>query len=187
MVELQRMTGMRPSEVVAMTSGEVDRSGAVWEYRPRRHKTAHRGVTRVVMIGPKAQEVLAPWLKDDPAAYCFPPREAVAARNAARRRARKTPMTPSQLRRRPKRDPKRAPGPHYSRNAYREAVARACRKAGVPVWGPNRLRHALATKVTREFDLAAAQVVLGHRSIRTTETYVKPSPERAGAVMGEIG
>jgi site-specific recombinase XerD len=57
----------------------------------------------------------------------------------------------------------------------------------VPVWGPNRLRHALATKVARQYDLRAAQVVLGHKSIKTTETYVKPDPDQARSVMSRIG
>jgi integrase len=185
MVELQALTGMRPGEVVPMRSGEVDRSGAVWLYRPRRHKTMHKGVNRVVPIGLKAQEILSPWLKDDPDAFVFPPAAAVTARDekkAARRAGARGPK-----RRGKKAHPKRPPGPHYSRSAYRQAVARACRKAGVPVWGPNRLRHALATKVARRFDLRAAQSVLGHKSVRTTETYVKPDPDRASDVMREDG
>jgi integrase len=62
MVRLQRLTGMRPGEVCRITPGEVDRSGAVWLYRPTRHKTEYRDGTRVVPIGPRAQAVLGPWL-----------------------------------------------------------------------------------------------------------------------------
>ena len=43
MIELQRITGMRPGEVVLMRPGDVDRTKEVWIYRPSRHKTAYRG------------------------------------------------------------------------------------------------------------------------------------------------
>ena len=46
MVELQRLTGMRPGEVTAMRAGDVDASGDVWVYRPAGHKTAHRVCSR---------------------------------------------------------------------------------------------------------------------------------------------
>jgi integrase len=62
MVRLQRLTGMRPGELVIMRAADVDRSGDVWEYVPERHKTQHRGKSRVVYIGPKAREILAPWM-----------------------------------------------------------------------------------------------------------------------------
>ncbi len=53
MVELQCLTGMRPGEVVRLTTGEIDRSGDVWIYRPREHKTASRGKDRMVPLGPR--------------------------------------------------------------------------------------------------------------------------------------
>jgi integrase len=187
MVQVQWLTGMRPAEVASMKAGEIDRTGAVWAYRPARHKTMHKGIDRVVMIGPKAQEVLAPWLTDDPSAYLFSPRAAVEARNAERRASRRTPLTPSQAARKRKKNPRRKPGAFYTKNAYSEAVVRACSKAGVPAWRPNRLRHALATKVAKEYDLRAAQLILGHKSIRTTEVYVKPEPELSRDVMARIG
>lgn len=59
MIRVQRLTGMRPGEVVALRPAEVDASGPVWVYRPRHHKTAHKGRERVVAIGPRAQAVLA--------------------------------------------------------------------------------------------------------------------------------
>ena len=39
------------------------RAGAVWVYKPRRHKTQHYGKGRCIFIGPKAQEILRPWLR----------------------------------------------------------------------------------------------------------------------------
>jgi len=43
MVELQRLTGMRPGEVCQLRLGEVDQSGEVWLHRPSQHKTAYHG------------------------------------------------------------------------------------------------------------------------------------------------
>jgi integrase len=63
MVRLQRLTGMRPGEVRRLRASQIDRCGAVWVYRPRKHKTAHHGKPRVVCIGPRAQEVLLPFLR----------------------------------------------------------------------------------------------------------------------------
>ncbi len=62
MVRLQRLTGMRPGELVIMRPADIDRTGDVWEYRPQRHKTQHRGKSRTIYIGPRAQEILAPWV-----------------------------------------------------------------------------------------------------------------------------
>jgi hypothetical protein len=51
MVRLQRITGMRPGEVCAMEWREIDRSGEVWVYEPRHHKTAHHGHRRASWRG----------------------------------------------------------------------------------------------------------------------------------------
>ncbi len=52
MVRLQRLTGMRPGEVCQLRPCDLDRSAAVWSYRPQRHKMAYRGRVRTVPIGP---------------------------------------------------------------------------------------------------------------------------------------
>lgn len=74
MIELLRLTGMRPGEVVQMRTADLDMAGAVWSYVPQKHKTQHHGHERVVYLGPKAQEVLRPWLRADREAYLFSPR-----------------------------------------------------------------------------------------------------------------
>ena len=65
MVELQRLTGMRPGEVCQLRFCEVDRDGDIWVYRPTQHKTAHHGKTRSVHIGPRAQAVVTAFLVGD--------------------------------------------------------------------------------------------------------------------------
>lgn len=76
MVLVQRWTGCRPSEVAQMRGCELGMGGDVWEYRPRSHKLDHQaGKDRIIMVGPRAQEVIRPWLKPDRSAYLFDPRE----------------------------------------------------------------------------------------------------------------
>jgi integrase len=72
MVELQRLTGMRPGEVVTMRTCDLDISGRVWVYTPGSHKTEHHDKPRTVYLGPRAQEVLRPWLRTDLGGYTVP-------------------------------------------------------------------------------------------------------------------
>jgi integrase len=187
MVDLQDLTGMRPGEVVAMRGCDIDRTGSVWIYRPARHKTDYRERERFVPIGPRAQAVLGPWLREDPGGYLFSPAEAEVGRNAERRKGRKTAMTPSQARRQRKRRPRRAPGACYAKNSYAQAVRRACERAGVPHWHPNQLRHAAATRIRKKYDLEAAQVVLGHAKADVTQVYAERDQNRAMEIAAEIG
>jgi site-specific recombinase XerD len=128
MIQLQRLTGMRPGEACIMRTMDINTSGRIWEYRPESHKTEHHERDRVVFIGPEAQRILRPWLRPDLAAYLFQPREAVDEHRAERRRNRKTRVQPSQQDRR-KRSPKRALGDHYNNRSYGHAVAEGCDKA----------------------------------------------------------
>jgi integrase len=116
MVEVQLLTGMRPGEARMMRAIDIDMTGRVWVYRPAEHKTLHHGETREVYLGPKAQEVIRPWLKPDATACLFSPRDAEAARNARSREGRKTKLWPSHARhqaKKRKRAPKRAARDHY--------------------------------------------------------------------------
>lgn len=134
MIELQRLTGMRPGEVCAMRTGDVDTTGTLWTYRPQKHKTAHHGHARTVYLGPKAQAVLAPWLRPNLTEYLFQPREAEAERRERAHAARKTPgscgnVPGSNRSRRPMRKPLERCGV----TSYRRAIATACESAfGMP-------------------------------------------------------
>jgi integrase len=45
MVRVQRLSGMRPGEVVLMRPCDIDRArGLTWVYRPESHKTEHHGI-----------------------------------------------------------------------------------------------------------------------------------------------
>jgi len=71
MVKIQLLLACRPGELVTMRPREIDRSGAVWVYTPRHHKTEHHGRGRFIPIGPRARLLLAPWLPDDPDQFVF--------------------------------------------------------------------------------------------------------------------
>jgi integrase len=187
MIQLQRLSGMRPGEVVLMRGCDLDRGGEVWSYTPGQHKTEHRGRSRRIALGPRAQEVLRPWLRADSMEYLFMPREAMAEFRAEQRRRRRTPLYPSQAARPRKPDPKQAPGDRYTTRTYNHAIRYGCARAGVPPWHPNQLRHAAATGIRHAFDLDAARAVLGHSDLKTSEVYAERDRERAARVMREIG
>ncbi len=212
MIQLQRLTGMRPGEVAAMRTMDLNTLGSIWEYRPESHKTEHHGRDRVVFLGPQAQAILKPWLRTDLAACLFDPREAVAERAVALRAARKTKVQPSQRNRKQKR-PRQLPGPRYTTLSYAQAIDRGCDRAfphpklgGIPQadltedqrdelkewrkahrWSPNRLRHNAATRLRREFGLDVAKAVLGHSSVAPTQIYAEMDMEAAAAAMARVG
>ena len=187
MIELQRLSGMRPGEVVIMRPCDVDRSGKVWVYAPVDHKSAYRGHERHVYLGPKAQEVLAPWLLRAPEAFCFSAKEAEAERNAVRRQNRKSPMTPSQAKRKPKAKSTRAKRDAYDVFSYRRAIKYGIALAGVPSWHPHQLRHNCATRMRREFGLDVAQIILGHRTADVTQVYAEVDRVKAIDVVTKAG
>ncbi len=188
MVEVQELAGMRPQDIWNLRTGDLDRSRDVWVYEPTTHKMEHLDHVRQIAIGPKAQALLAPFLKPDkPTAFVFSPKEAAEAVLADRRDKRKTPLTPSQRARSRKRNPKRRPGDQYTKNSYRSAIVRACDKADVPRWHPHQLRHNCGTKVRRLYGLDGAAAVLGHKFGTVTEIYAELDIEKAIEIMREIG
>ncbi len=186
MIELQRLTGMRPGEVTALRTADVDRTGPVWIYTPAGHKMEHHGKRRCIALGPRARDVLGPWLRSEEAAYLFSPREAMAERQAAKRQRRRTPVQPSQRDRR-KRAARRVPGGRYDVAAYNRAIEYGCCKAGVPKWHPHQLRHRVATRLRKEFGLDTARAVLGHSSTAVTEIYAELDEAKAVEAMERVG
>lgn len=192
MIALQRVTGMRPAEVCLMRAADIDATGGVWTYRPANHKTQHHGKARTVAIGPRGQDILKPWIAAAPTAgdYLFSPRRVVEERAIERRAARVVPIRPKQEARRAKlraKVRKRPPGERYTSHGYNRAIARACQRAGVPTWGPNRLRHEFATGVRKRFGLEAAQVLLGHSKADTTQVYAQRDLGLAEKIAAEVG
>jgi integrase len=195
MVRVQRLSGMRPQDVRHIRACDIDRTGDIWVYRPYTHKTEHHGKKLAKAIGPRGQAILTPYLIEKeatPEAFLFSLQDTIRLRNWEKRKNRKSlnkkgEVQPSQ-RDRSKPDSAKKPKEMYSRDAYNRTIARACEKAGVPVWTPNQLRHTAATEITAQVSLEAAKEYLGHASISTTEKhYVAPLPELAAEVARKFG
>jgi integrase len=208
---------MRPGEVIIMRGIDLDMAGKVWVYRPGsdqgaegQHKTAWRGHRRVILIGPKGQELLRPWLRLKLHEYLFQPREALVAKWARQREQRKSKVQASQRNRKKKR-PQVKPGNWYAITSYDRAIARAveaankasacepckglpaddrcakCKAAAIPHWHPHQLRHTKATEIRKEAGLDAARAVLGHRSPAITEVYAEIDVNKAAEIMLLLG
>jgi integrase len=196
MVELQRLTGMRPGEVCAMRTIDIDTSGRVWTYTPERHKTEHHGRERRIYLGPSAQSILRLWLRTELRTYLFSPAEAMAERRAEMRERRKTRVQPSQQNRAKSRPAKR-PGDAYTVESYRRAIVYGIKRVNeerarrgepeIPSWHPHRLRHSAATRLRREFGLNVARAVLGHSSPVVTEVYAELDGAKAAEAMERVG
>ncbi len=176
-VELLILTGARPSEVLRLRPRDVFRGGVVtlpgtgpvdldaagvWVAAPP-HKTEHHGQPRWVVFGPRAQGVLAPWLDRPPSAYCFSPAEGAAGLH------------------------RRVRGAFYPARSLRQALVRACRRAGVPPITPYQLRHRALTEIDLAHGLDAAQAVGGHASPATTRRYARRSFAVAARVAAARG
>jgi integrase len=195
MIRLQCLTAMRPCEVVQMRAAEIDMSGDVWLYEPLDHKNRWRGHQRLIPLGPKAQDIIRPFLDLKTNAFLFSPQEAERRRNELRRATRKTPMTPSQRKRKRKKSPKRAKRERYDVDAYRRAITYGVEKVNrkrpadqqIPHWFPLQLRHARATEVRKTFGLEGAQVLLGHARADVTQVYAERNAHAALRIAREIG
>ncbi len=161
MVELQRATGCRPGEVCASRPKDVDRTEDVWVYRPASHKTQHKGKRRIVLIGPRGQEILRPYLLRPEDEYCFRPARHIAIPRKFKR---------------------------YRNDSYRRAIVRACEVAKIaPHWTPNQLRHTAATVVRKQFGIEAAQILLGHARADITQVYAEIDAAKSIEVARAIG
>jgi len=196
-LRLLRLTGARAGEICSLRSGDVDRSTTPWTFTPRHHKTAHHGHERAIFLGPKAREILEPWLRDDAEAILFSPREAVAAireagkaahrSDADRARNARNQRNATARKRGGKARRKREPGEQYDASALGHAIKRACERAGVDRWHTHQLRHTAATELRRAADLETARVVLGHRSPGITAVYAEVDSANAAAAMERLG
>ena len=159
LVLVQWWSGCRPTEALTIRPCDIDKEGpsGCWVYRPPSHKSAHRGKERCIVLGPRAQEVLEPWLrwKPNPNDYLFKPNsDALRYSIGIYRQA-------------IKRATERAGVPKWTPNQLRHAAATRIKK--------------------KARDIDAARMVLGHSSSATTEVYVDRDLRGAGEVMRRLG
>jgi integrase len=153
MVRLQQVTGMRPIEVCWMRASEItEEADGLWKYvaSDEGNKLAHKGIAKIVYLGPKARRILKPWLK----------------------RARKVAANYWVF-------PKRNRGkngnmkPHY----YGSVIRETCDAHGLKRWHPRQLRHSRGTEVRKGYTIEGAQAVLGHTAPEMTERYISSALE----------
>jgi integrase len=108
-------------------------------------------------LGPRAQSILGPYLDACPTPDAFAFR------------------------------PARSPHGRFHRTYYHRIIARLCKRLGVPHWWPHQLRHSHATLVRRLYGAEAAQLRLGHTSMRTAELYAALPTELIQRIASEIG
>lgn len=185
MIEVQLLGSMRPAEVCHMRAGDVEPItqegkivGYVYNVSPEVAKLDHLGVTRTVYFGPRGAKALAPLLAGKAAdEYLFSPRDAREEHDAKRRESRQSPRWAShtsEARKARRRTREVVLGDHYRPDAYARAIRRACKRAGVPHWTPNQIRHTAATLLAeRTGGLDPSRLMLGHSSIATTAIYAK--------------
>jgi integrase len=204
MTQFQWLTGARPGEVCEVRGCDLDMSSRIWLYEPELHKTAHHGRQRLIYVGPRAQEVLRPFLRRDLQAYLFSPAESEAERRAAMHQARRTPAScGNTVGSNRKARPAKRPGIKYCTTSYARAIRYACDRAFPPpegldhderkewrrqhCWSPNQIRHAFATTIRREYGLESAQVLLGHALANVTQIYAEVDRSKGLELAAKIG
>jgi integrase len=210
MIDTQGLTGMRPGEVCAMKAAYIDMNARVrgvsisvdgpttkieppdvWIYTvpDYAYKLAHveNAYARKVAIGPKGQEILRPFIEGcDEDAHLFSPRDSAIEHRKKLRLDRKTPLYPAHVARHSNTiDP--AIRDDYDHNTYRQAVHRACERAGVAPWNPNQIRHTRGTEIREEHGLEASSASLGHTNISTTELYAERNMKMAIRIGKQAG
>lgn len=187
MVKLLRLTGARPSEIMNMKPGEIERGGEIWKYVPTRHKGTWKGNGRSIFLNRDAKDFLAPWLLGCPDnAYIFSPRRSEELRHREQGEQRKTPLYPSHLecneRKRVKR-PRLVPADRYNK----DALARACKNAEIVAFTAYQLRHLKAVELREQFNLETVRAVLGQSTMSMAEHYAKFADETLARKAAEVG
>jgi integrase len=144
------LTGARLSEVLLAENRDVlEDQAGAYRLVCRQHKTAHLGKPREIPLNPDAMVVLGRWQRP----LC--PRDPIFPRAG---RGRRRSIAP---------------------NVVRASIRRACERAGVEVWTPHQLRHAVATVIRDRRGLDASSALLGHSHVNMTEHYARLSFSRA--------
>jgi integrase len=192
MVNLLLLTGARPKEVCYLTGEQIDQETdpTLWTYRPTQHKTKGRKQRRVIQFGPKAQEILRPFLRENPSEIIFQPREAVAEMREALKNPNRSERERARVRR-AKRKPgvtnHRLPGERYSASTLGKALRRVRERHNIPPWTAYQLRHTNGTTVAAMYGADVARKVLGKKSVADMVRYDHSDEAEAARVMRIIG
>jgi integrase len=182
MTAIQRLTGMRPGELVQLAAEHIDRKNEIWLFRPPKHKTKKKGKKRFIAIGPRAQAILQKYLFSTP---CFPYSTASYRRAIARGcdRAFLHPAIAAIV-----------GGDQPARKKMLTIAAKKRELKGALAkwqsehrWHPHQIRHTAAEEVREAFGLEHTQHVLGHAKADVTQIYAKGNIQKAVEVARQIG
>lgn len=192
MIQFGFWTGARPDETCSLRQCEIDMSGKIWLYRPTQHKTLHKNKTRIVPIGPRAQQVIQSLFTLDMQAHVFRPCDAWTQRHDMRVAAYQPADGMADYREHGSYKARAANrkgrgGDRYDARTYARTIARACKDLGIPHWSPNQLRHNAATRLRSQFDLDVAAAALGHSKADVTQIYAALDLKKAVMAMEAVG
>jgi Site-specific recombinase XerD len=190
MVQVQRLTAMRPSEVCNMRIDCIDCSGETWLYIPLKHKTGWRNHKRIIPLAKPVQEILLRRMDGKtPEQYVFSPTDAMQEKRERDATNRKSKVQPSQKVRKEKRivNPKQKFREFYTSESYGKSIKNAMKTANkyLPVgeklvhWTPYQLRHTAITELVRTNGMDVARAVAGQKSISVTMGYAHADTEIA--------
>ena len=155
MVSLQTLTGMRPSELCNLKTGEIKQEydGENWLYLPHHHKTKGKGKKRAILLGTDEQAILGKYLtgkEADQPVFC----------NILKRKWKS--ITPE---------------------TYGRRIKAAIDSYRLGKFVPYQLRHTNATWISDVLSDDHARAQLGHSSINTTKIYIKADIKKQRAVI----
>jgi integrase len=188
LVWFMRLTGCRPSEAARLRLCHIrDRHKPVWRYVPKRHKTAHKGKTRHVPVGPQAQAIIeAHTAGRGDRDYVFTPQRSVPMRKP------KDGVIPMEPRKAPAHARKR-----FTKDGIMQAVRRAVIRANkertknelppLPHWTPYQLRYTRLREIRRRGGREAAQATAGHSRATMTDHYAPANWGRAARFAAKHG
>lgn len=158
MLSLMYAAGLRVSELISLTLGDVDRARGIVSALGKGKKR------RLVPLGEVALDHLAAYLAA---------READASARAQSPRRGRSPQISQLLFPSPR-------GGKLTRQAFWKIVGRTARGAGIRGHvHPHQLRHSFATHLlSGGADLRSVQTLLGHANVATTEIYTHVSQDR---------
>jgi integrase len=174
MVRVARLCGCRPGELINMNAAEIDRRDPdCWWYRPKCHKTAHRGHTRSIPINREAQAILESYVASSVTGKVFHFRHRDGLRQSIQRAIQRA-------------------FPHPTLSEIKKKKLTPKQKAELAAWHKahrwttNQVRHT-ALQVAKDIEgHDGAQALGGHRHSSTTDTYATATERRAKQVAQKM-
>ncbi|MCL2745054.1 MAG: tyrosine-type recombinase/integrase [Planctomycetaceae bacterium] len=154
MLELQRLTAMRPGEVCRMKPIEIkhdkDLTGDFWIYQPEHHKTEWAGKEKRIVLGENSMETLSFYLL---------------------KRAADEPVF------------KTVKGKAYTTASYGRIIKKVLEANDLPKFTAHQVRHLAISEISLLCGQDFAKEVAGHSDTKTTEIYDHFSIEKQKEVI----